>query len=148
MRGEWAAIEAQIRARVGQQGFSRLVGIELGAVTPGACEISVALRPELLQQHGFLHGGCTAFLVDNAATVAAATLLQTGQAALTAEFKINYLAPVRGERAICRARVVRPGRSMSVVQADVFSRDNGEELHAATALATIAITAKPLPGGA
>ena len=136
---KWADTEREIRARVGQQGFSKLVGAVLDHVAPGVCHLSVARRPELLQQHGFLHGGCIAFLVDNATTVAAATLLRPGQTVLTAEYKLNFLAPARGGTVICRAHVLKPGRTMSVVSADVFSVEDGIETHAATALATIAV---------
>jgi len=121
----WPETERQIRDRVGHQGFSNLVGAVLEALAPGECSISVARRPELLQQHGFLHGGCVAFLVDNATTVAAATLLRPGQTVLTAEYKLNFLAPCRGETVICRARIIKPGRTMSIVTADVFSVEGG-----------------------
>jgi uncharacterized protein (TIGR00369 family) len=139
----WPETERQIRDRVGHQGFSNLVGAVLEALAPGECSISVARRPELLQQHGFLHGGCVAFLVDNATTVAAATLLRPGQTVLTAEYKLNFLAPCRGETVICRARIIKPGRTMSIVTADVFSVEGGVERHAATALATIAVVSLP-----
>jgi len=72
-----------------------LVGAELSELSRGTCTIAVERRPELLQQHGFFHGGVTAFLVDNATTIAAAT--SRGQPALTAEYKLNLLSP-RGRR--------------------------------------------------
>jgi len=62
-----------------------------------------------------------------------------GQAALTAEYKLNLLAPASGDRLICRARVVKPGRQVSVVAADVFCIIDGAEKHTATALASIAM---------
>ena len=96
-------------------------------------------RPELLQQHGFFHGAVTAFLIDNATTIAAATLLRDGEACLTAEYKLNFLAPATGERLVCRARVVKPGRNISVVAADVFSFGQGKEIQTATALASISV---------
>ena len=128
-----------IRARVASQGFMKLVGADLSTLEPGGATISVARRPELLQQDGFFHGGVTAFLVDNGATIAAATRLRPGQSCLTAEYKLNLLAPARGDRLICRARVVKAGRLMSVVAADVVCVQNGEETPTATALATIAV---------
>ena len=83
------------------------------------------------------HGGVTAFLVDNATTIAAAT--SRGQPALTAEYKLNLLSPAIGEKLICRARVIKPGRQVSVVAADVFCVSDGVEKHTATALASIAM---------
>ena len=135
----FAAQERRIRSRVAAQGFSKLVGAQLEELRPGFCSVAVDRRPDLLQQDGFFHGGVTAFLVDNATTIAAATMLREGQACLTAEYKLNLLAPATGERLLCRARVVKPGRNVSVVAADVFSLANGEEAHTATALASIAI---------
>src|ERR1700688_5278921 len=129
--------EQTIRQHVACQGFMTLIGAELGKLTRGTCEMSVHKRPELLQQHGLFHGGVTAFLVDNATTIAAAT--SRGQPALTAEYKLNLLSPATGERLICRARVIKPGRQVAVVAADVFCVIDGVEKHTATALASIAM---------
>ena len=134
---DFAPIAARIHANVGRQGFMNLVGAELSDLSRGACTIAVERRPELLQQHGFFHGGVTAFLVDNATTIAAAT--SRGQPALTAEYKLNLLSPASGERLICRARVIKPGRQVAVVAADVFCLTDGIEKHTATALASIAM---------
>jgi uncharacterized protein (TIGR00369 family) len=98
-----------------------------------------------LQQHGLFHGGVTAFLVDNATTIAAAT--SRGQPALTAEYKLNLLSPATGERLICRARVIKPGRQVAVVGADVFCVTGGIEKHTATALASIAMLPGEGPAG-
>jgi len=80
----------------------------------------------------------TAFLVDNSTTVAAMAAMKPGRAALTAEYKLNLLSPAMGDQLICRARVVKPGRTLVVVAADVFTIVKGQERHTATALATIA----------
>jgi uncharacterized protein (TIGR00369 family) len=140
---EFAPIETLIRTNVGRQGFMNLVGAELSELARGYCTISVDRRPELLQQHGFFHGGVTAFLVDNATTIAAAT--SRGQPALTAEYKLNLLSPATGERMICRARVIKPGRQVAVVAADVFCVTEGVEKHTATALASIAMLQERIP---
>ena len=134
---DFEPIAERIHANVGRQGFMNLVGAELSDLSRGTCTIAVERRPELLQQHGFFHGGVTAFLVDNATTIAAAT--SRGQPALTAEYKLNLLSPAVGERLICRARVIKPGRQVAVVAADVFCIIDGKEKHTATALASIAM---------
>lgn len=134
---EFAPIAANILGNLKRQGFMIHVGAEVTDLTRGGCELSVDRRPELLQQNGFFHGGVTAFLIDNATTIAAATV--KGQPALTAEYKLNLLSPASGERLICRARVVKPGRQVSVVAADVFCVIDGAEKHTATALASIAM---------
>ena len=134
---EFAPIATRIRTNVERQGFMGHVGAELAELSRGACTLAVDRRPELLQQHGLFHGGVTAFLIDNATTIAAAT--SRGQPALTAEFKLNLLSPASGDRLICRARVIKPGRQVAVVAADVFCLTGGVEKHTATALASIAM---------
>lgn len=134
---DFAAIAARIRDSVGRQGFMAHIGAELSELTRGSCVLAVDRRPQLLQQQGLFHGGVTAFLVDNATTIAAAT--SRGQPALTAEYKLNLLSPAAGERLICRARVIKPGRQVAVVAADVFCVIDGIEKHTATALASIAM---------
>ncbi len=134
---DFQGIARRIRDNLARQGFMGLVGAELSELSRGSCALAVDRRAELLQQHGFFHGGVTAFLVDNATTIAAAT--SRGQPVLTAEYKLNLLAPAAGERLICRARVIKPGRQVAVVAADVFCLTEGVEKHTATALASIAM---------
>ena len=147
---DFAPIATRIRDNVGRQGFMTYIGAELSELTRGTCTLAVDRRSELLQQHGLFHGGVTAFLIDNATTIAAAT--SRGQSALTAEYKLNLLSPATGERLICRARVIKPGRQVAVVAADVFCVTDGVEKHTATALASIAMlddkAAAGIPGPA
>ena len=125
---DFASVATRIRDNVGRQGFMSHIGAELSELMRGSCTLAV---------DGLFHGGVTAFLVDNATTIAAAT--SRGQAALTAEYKLNLLSPATGERLICRARVIKPGRQVAVVAADVFCVTDGVEKHTATALASIAM---------
>ena len=140
---DFEEIADMIRQNIVHQGFMTLVGAEISELSRGGCTLSVDRRAELLQQHGFFHGGVTAFLVDTATTVAAAT--SRGQGVLTAEYKLNLLSPAVGEKLICRARVIKPGRQVTVVAADVFCVSEGNEKHTATALASIAMLSERLP---
>jgi uncharacterized protein (TIGR00369 family) len=140
----FAAIDAAIREALNAQGFMRLVGAEIVAVKPGEVELALDRRPEVLQQHGFFHGGVTAFLVDNATTTAAGTLIaRERRMVLTAEYKLNFVSPAAGDRLICRAKVLKPGKSLIVVEAKVYCRIEGEEKLTAVALATIACLDRP-----
>lgn len=130
--------EETIRQAVESQGFLKLVGARLDKVGVGTCEFSVESRDELLQHHGFFHGGVIAFLLDIAMTVAASTVLGTDRAALTAEYKLNFLAPGVGERLICRASVVKAGSMLTVTEGKVFAVKGGKEKAIATALGTVA----------
>ena len=133
------AIAASIKHTLEGQGFTRLVGAEVVSVEPGAVVMALDRRDEVLQQNGLFHGGVIAYLIDNATTAAAGTMIdRTSRSVITAEYKINLIAPSRGDRLTCRAEVVKPGRLLTVVEAKVTCRTDGEEKLVAVALATIA----------
>ncbi|MHA3916760.1 PaaI family thioesterase [Halovulum sp. GXIMD14793] len=100
------------------QPFSRLVGAELMVFADGTAEISVDITVDLLQQHGFVHGGMVAYLADNTLTFAGGSVLGN---VLTSEIKINYVRPAIGERLVARAHVVSHGRSQAVCRCDIFA---------------------------
>jgi uncharacterized protein (TIGR00369 family) len=100
--------------------------------------LSIRRRPEFLQQHGAFHGGVTAFLIDNATTFAAWTQVSLGHTVITAEYKISFLSPAIGDDLICKARVVKSGRRLSIVLAEVFASRNSQDFQTAIAISTIA----------
>jgi uncharacterized protein (TIGR00369 family) len=107
-----------------QQPFSVLLGAALDVLEPGRVEISLPVRRELLQQHGFVHGGVISYLADNALTYAGGSLFGD---AVTSEFKINYLRPAVGNgRLLAAATVMGGGKTQAVCRCDVFVV-NGEE---------------------
>jgi uncharacterized protein (TIGR00369 family) len=120
----------------------KTIGAELHGVGPGFCEIHLPFREDLCQHDGFLHAGVTTTIADNAAGFAAHTLMPENASVLTVEFKANFLRPAAGERLVARARVQKPGRSISVVQSEVFAVKGGQEKSVAIMLATMAC----LPG--
>jgi uncharacterized protein (TIGR00369 family) len=139
----FATLADALRQALNSQGFMRLVGAEVVAIAPGVVELALDRRPEVLQHNGFFHGGVIAFLIDNASTAAAGTLIDRAQRiVLTAEYKLNFLSPAAGDRLTCRATVLKPGRTLSVVEAKVYCRTQGEEKLTAAALATIASIAR------
>lgn len=131
-------VAARCAESFGRQAFLRTIGAELESLAPGRCTLRLPFRPDLTQQHGFFHAGALTTLADTAAGYAAFTLMPAGASVLTAEFKVNLLRPGRGAEAIARAEVLKPGRTLIVVRADVFCRqpDGGEDL-TATMLATM-----------
>jgi uncharacterized protein (TIGR00369 family) len=140
-------IAADIRETLESQGFTKLLGAEVVSVEPRVVVMAVDRRPEVLQQAGLFHGGVIAYLVDNSTTAAAATVLDRAtRTVITAEYKINLVSPSVGDRLTCRAEVVRPGRLLTVVEAKVTCRTDGEEKLVAVALATIANLDVKTPG--
>jgi len=132
-----ARFAEKVRESFARQGLMRHLGAVLEAVRPGECEIGVAWREELGQQHSFFHAGVTGAIADSACGYAALSLLPAGKAVLTVEYKLNLLAPATGERLMARGRVVRAGRTLTVCSAEVFAVGNGVETLCATSLSTI-----------
>jgi uncharacterized protein (TIGR00369 family) len=128
---------ARIRGSFARQAMMQTTGAVLETVTAGRAEISLPFRSDLTQQHGYLHAGVVATIADSACGYAAYSLMPADTSVLTVEYKINLLAPAVGDRFIARATVIRPGRTLTVVQADVFASVQGEERRTATMLATI-----------
>jgi uncharacterized protein (TIGR00369 family) len=113
--------------------FARLIGIELEEIGSGTATISLKVRKELTQNQGMVHGGAVASLIDTATAFAILTLLEPSEKVTTVDLTISYLRPVTRGRLRARARVVRAGRRLFVVSAEVFS---GETTLTATALST------------
>jgi uncharacterized protein (TIGR00369 family) len=119
--------EARCRATFEKQPIVHTLGITLERLEPGFCEMRMPIRSDLGQQAGYLHAGIVATLADNAAGFAASTLIPVGADVLSVEFKINLMAPAKGELLIARARVLKFGRTLTVCSIDVSALDAGAE---------------------
>ena len=111
-----------MRASFARQGLMTHLGAELVEVGAGTCAISCRPRPELSQQHGYVHAGVVAAIADSAAGYAAMSLTPEGSEVLTVEFKLNLLAPAAGDLLIARGAVLRAGRTLTVCEARVAAR--------------------------
>ena len=117
------------------QPFSVLMGAELVRFSQGFAELKIPIRPELKQQHSFVHGGVLSYAADNALTFAGGSVL--GPAVVTSEFKINYLKPATGNFLVARATVIHFSKSQAVCRCDVFVSNEGRERLCATSQGTI-----------
>lgn len=113
--------------------FARFLGIELDEIDAGVATLSFEIKPELKQNHGVVHGGAIASLIDSATAFAIISLLPTDEHATTVDLTISYLRPLTAGRAKAVARVIRSGKRLIVVTAELFD-DRGTL--AATALST------------
>ncbi len=113
--------------------FAKFLGIELDEIDAGVATLSFEIKPELKQNHGVVHGGAIASLIDSATAFAIISLLPTDEHATTVDFTISYLRPLTVGRAKAVARVIRSGKRLIVVSAELFD-DRGTL--AATALST------------
>lgn len=101
--------------------FISHVGYRLTALAPGTAESELLLRPDHLQHDGIVHAGVQATMADHTAGTAAATLMAATDIVLTVEFKTNLFAPARGEKLVCRALVLKPGRRIAVAEGEVYA---------------------------
>ena len=129
-------IATRIAASFGRQAFMATLGARLLHVGEGSVEIGMPVAPALSQQDGFVHAGAVAAIADSAAGYAALTLMPAQAGVLTAEFKINLLAPAAGERLVARGRVVKAGRTLTLAMAEVFAVSDGVEKLCAMLTAT------------
>jgi len=129
--------QQRVRASFAKQGLMTTLGATLHSVSPGLVEIVLIPHPEISQQHGFVHAGAVSAIADSAAGYAALSLMPADAGALTAEFKINLLAPAAGERILARGRVVKAGRTLTLAQAEVFAENGGQEKLIALLTATL-----------
>ena len=105
----------------------KLIGARLSLVEPGVVEITLPYRTDLVQQNGYLHAGIVTTIADSACGYAAYTLMPAGSNVLSVEFKLNLLRPAQGETFVARAEVIKAGKTLTVVRADVFAMNESEE---------------------
>src|SRR5436190_4380198 len=110
-----------VSASFGKQAVMKLIGAQLLLVEPGIVEITVPYRLDLTQQNGFMHAGVLTTIADSACGYAAYTLMPSGANVLSVEFKVNLLRPAQGREFLARAEVIKAGKTLTVVGADVFA---------------------------
>lgn len=110
-----------------RQNAMGLIRASMPVVEHGFTEIHVPHWDGIEQQHGFIHGGVVGMVADSAAGYAAMTIVPANASVLSVEYKLNFMAPANGEKLIARGQVVRPGRTLVVTKAEVFSVTDGQE---------------------
>jgi uncharacterized protein (TIGR00369 family) len=132
--------ESRVRASFARQSLMTTLNAELLDLAPGRCTIRSTYREGLGQQHGFFHAGVASAIADSACGYAAYTLAPPDTEVLTAEFKINLLAPAKGRELVATAEVIRRGRRLSVCLARIEVDPGGADGRpCAIMLATIAL---------
>lgn len=126
-----------VKASFARQAMMATLGAEIVALAPGRVTIAAAIRPEFGQQQGFAHAGLSFAIGDSAAGYSALSLMAAGHEILTSEMKIHLLAPGQGTRLIARGEVVKPGKRLVIVRADIHAEGDGAPVHVATLLGTM-----------
>jgi uncharacterized protein (TIGR00369 family) len=136
---------ARTRDSFARQPAMATLGAAIADIEPGRVAIALAHRPELPQQHGFLHAGMLAAVLDSACGYAAFTLMPADAGVLTIEFKINLLAPGKGPRFRMEAEVTKAGRTISVVDGRAFQHEadgSGRKLIATMTATVMTVTGR------
>lgn len=119
--------------------FISSLGIELTAFGPGWCEAKLKTTPVLEQQHGFVHAGVLMTIADHTCGCAAASTVPAHKDVITVENKVSFLRPALGPALICRAEVLRTGRNLVFVEAEVLVERDGARVLIAKASSTLAV---------
>jgi len=127
----------EVSANFAQQSIMKLIGASLTLIEPGVIEITLPFRQDLTQQNGYLHAGIVTTIADSACGYAAFTLMPEGSGVLSVEFKVNLLRPAKGENFLARAEVIKAGRTLTVVRADVFALTEDKRTLVATMQGTM-----------
>ncbi len=132
----------RIRQSFAAQSMMTTLGAELSDIGPGHVCIQAPILPGARQQQGFGHAGLTFSIGDSAAGYAALTTLPLDMEVVTAEIKINLIAPARGELLIATGKVIKPGKRLCIVTCEVHAQTDGER----TLIAILQGTMVPVPG--
>lgn len=134
-------LEKRIRQSFDRQSMMATYGARLRSIAPGKVEIEAPILPGSLQQQGFGHAALTFGIGDSAAGYSALSVMPEEREVVTAEIKINLLAPARGDLLIARGQVVKPGKRLVVVMSQVYAVTEGVE----TQVALLTGTMVPVP---
>ena len=130
-----AAVAYMKKVAVAGSGFTNFLGVEPVICWQGIAELTLAVRPDMTQHHGFAHGAIVGLMADNACAWAAASVAGD---VVTGGYTINFLAPATGTRLRARGEVIKSGKRQVIVRAEVWSEsEDAEPVLAAVAQATI-----------
>jgi uncharacterized protein (TIGR00369 family) len=131
------AFAEEIERSFAKQTIMNLIGARLSRVEVGVVKIDLPYRADLAQQHGYLHAGIVTAIADSACGYAAYSLMPPGSEVLSVEFKVNLLRPAKGESFLATAEVIKSGKTLTVVRADVVGITGERRELVATMLGTM-----------
>jgi uncharacterized protein (TIGR00369 family) len=124
--------------------FIGALGVRLVSYGEGWCETTVDIVSTLQQQHGFAHAGVLMTIADHTCGGAAASVVPQEKDVITVENKTSFLRPASGSALICRGQVLRAGKNLIFVEAEVAVERNGERLAVAKTSSTLAVIPRTL----
>jgi uncharacterized protein (TIGR00369 family) len=136
------AMLARVRDSIERQGMMATLGVELIAVERGRVQLALCHDDRFTQQHGFLHAGAVASVLDSACGYAAYSVMPPDAQVLTVTYTINLLAPAAGQRFTVTGQVVRAGRTLVVCRGEAFA-DGGARPFAVMQATMTALSNRP-----
>ncbi|KRA17990.1 PaaI family thioesterase [Lysobacter sp. Root604] len=130
-------LREHIAASFSAQGLMATLGARLVVVNAGEVQIALLPRPELSQQHGYIHAGALTSVLDSACGYAALTVAPAGLDVLTVEFKINFVRPALADRFLAIGKVTKAGKTLTVCQGEVVGELGSRRETVAVMQATI-----------
>ena len=131
-------MDTRIRDSFARQAFLQNLGAQITHLEKGCVQIEVPITPQLSQQQGFAHTGVAFSIGDSAAGYSALTMIDDGFEVVTSEMKIHLLAPAIGTHLRAKGGIIRAGRKLLVVEADVYAlQADGSERHIAKLMGTM-----------
>ena len=127
----------KVRASFSAQSVMKMIGAQITKIEAGAVDIELPYRKDLTQQNGFVHAGIITAIADTACGYAAFSLMPKDADVLSVEFKVNLLSPAIGEKFLAEGRVLRAGKTLTIVQGNVFAISENQQKHVAAMLATL-----------
>jgi uncharacterized protein (TIGR00369 family) len=112
--------EARVRASIARQTLLTTLGVTVERLETGYCELGLAHRADLTQQHGFVHAGAITTIADSACGYGAYTLFPADRDVLTVDFTMNLVAPAAQPRFVAAGRVIRAGRTLTTCRGEVY----------------------------
>jgi uncharacterized protein (TIGR00369 family) len=130
-------LEARVRASIARQTMLTTIGVTVERLGSGYCELGLARRADLTQQHGFIHAGAITTIADSACGYAAYTLMPPDRDVLTVDFTVNLIAPASHPKFVAAGHVIRSGRTITICRGEVYGvAEDGQR----TAIALIQAT--------
>lgn len=121
------------------------LGLTFDELADGRATARLAWRAELSHVPGASQANPIAALADFTGVSAGVTLLASGGTAATVDYTVKFLSEARGQQLVARARVLRPGATLTVAAVDVFAVADQAETLCATSLVTMR-NVVPRPG--
>jgi len=141
MKPAFTAKDSNYHARVtksfAEQAVMETINASIASLDAGEITIEFPYQASLTQQNGFIHAGIVATVLDSACGYAALSLMPEDASILTIEFKVNLLSPARGDYFKGYGKVKKPGRSITVAEAELYAFSDQEEKLVATMVGTL-----------